>query len=647
MRVELENLSVTYRDGDHALLALDRVNLVLQSGQITALVGESGSGKTTLGKSLMGLLPENGEVQGSIRLEGSEVTGRDESEMNRLRWSQVAMVFQNGPAHLNPVYRIVDQVAEPLIQRALMRPREAKKKAGEALERMGLWQPLWSRFPHEMSGGEVQRVLLAMALILDPKVVILDEPTAALDAMTKSFVAQVIRDLKHRKKTILMITHDLDLTQRLADEVVVLYLGQVMETMPSRDLFVGPCHPYTLALGRSFPALEGTRELGGMRGDAFFRVMHAHPQGESPPREHTHVATPGSDHQNGHMLQGGCLFQPRCTQSVEACKDQTVSLSLVRDHQVRCLRGGIVTLLKLAGVGKRYGDVVALSPTSLEVRAGEIFCLLGETGSGKTTLAMIAAGVLASEQGCRTFEDRDMDLWIREHYRSLAGRVGVIYQHPAEAVSHRLSVFEIVAEPLRIQGAVRERAEIENRVKRALDDVHLSTDPSFLKRYPHELNMGAVQRLCMARALILGPSFLVADEPTSSLDPSVQAKVLKMLLDLQVEKGLTMLFVTHDIGLARRVADRIGVMLAGHLVEVGPLAEIMSSPKHPYTRLLLECAGGLQQGAPAGAASVAPRGCPFEGRCPRAERRCSEEVPPGVVTSDGRHVTRCWFPFSE
>jgi peptide/nickel transport system ATP-binding protein len=648
VKVSISDLSVTYRDGDHNLLALDQVNLELEAGRITALVGESGSGKTTLGRTMMGLLPENVEVEGCISLDDEEIIGKDESGLNRIRWSRVAMVFQNGPSNLNPVLRIVDQVAEPLVQRFDMKKSNAVAKAKEVLQRMGLKPELADRFPHELSGGEVQRGLLAMALILDPEVLILDEPTAALDAVTKAFVSKVILNMRAQKKAVLLITHDLDLARSLADDLFVLYLGQVMETMPASDLFSNPRHPYTLALGRSYPAMNATRDLGGIRGDGFYRVMHAHAQKERPAGEHYHISSPVSTHDMGHVVQTGCLFEPRCTQSIDECSKGAVYLNAVEGHGVRCVRGGIATLLRLEGVSKSYKGTAALKPTALELRAGELFCLVGETGSGKTTLAMIAAGVLSQDRGSRSFEGRDMDRWIREGYRSLARRIGVIYQSPAEAVSHRLSVLDIVAEPLKIQGEGRDRSEILERVRRALSDVHLSTEPEFLNRYPHELNMGAIQRVCMARALILKPSFLVADEPTSSLDPSVQAKVLKMLMEVQVEKGLTMLFVTHDIGLARKIGDRIGVMFAGKLVEVGPAAGVLSRAAHPYTRRLIACAQGQkEQSAGEAGAPSDDSACPYASRCDRAEKRCWNEQLPAVQLSGGGHLAWCHFPTGE
>jgi len=642
--VSIDQLTVTYRDGDHAILALDRVSLSLKPGRITALVGESGSGKTTLGKALMGLLPNNAEISGSIKLDKAELIGLDERRFNEIRWSRVAMVFQNGAANLNPAHRIIDQVAEPLIQHGRTDKAEARERSEKALEHMGLLPEQGLRFPHELSGGEIQRALLAMALIMDPEVLVLDEPTSALDAMSKAFVAQVIRDVRSQGASVLLITHDLDLAGRLADDLVVLYLGQIMETMPARDLLLHPLHPYTLALGRSYPSMETLRDLGGIRGDAFYRVSHRHPEMGDTPQAHAHVVGPESFHEHRHPPPTGCLFEPRCTQAIEDCLRKDVPMVEVGGHRVRCLRGGIASRIELKEVSKRYGQVTALYPTDLNLRAGEVFCLVGETGSGKTTLAMIAAGVLHPDQGHRVFDGRDMDEWRERDYRSLASRMGVIYQNPAESVSHRLSVFDIVAEPIRIQGLEGDKEEVGVRVNRAMADVRLSTEPAFLKRYPHELNMGAIQRICIARALVVEPSLLVADEPTSSLDPSVQAKVLKLLLDLQIEKGLTMLFVTHDIGLARKIGDRIGVMVAGTMVEIGPSVQVLGSPLHPYTRLLIQSAEG--EGKDLAKRSAAPRagGCPFASRCSRAEPPCFSELPPQVSPDGGHHLVCCFRP---
>ncbi len=587
VKLDIKNLTVCYKDGPHLLLALDRIDLTLKPGRITALVGESGSGKTTLGKTIMGLLPGNAVIDGQIQMGDTEILDLDEGKMNALRWTRIAMVFQNSLSHFNPVLRLVDQVAEPLIRRHGLAPEPARKQALDLMVEMGLTPDQSRRFPHELSGGQAQRALLAMALILDPEVLILDEPTAALDAMTKQFISKVIQNQSLAMKTILLITHDLDLARNLADDTAVLYLGRIMEYLPAKGLY-HPKHPYTLGLTKSYPDMEAVRDLGGLRGDGFYRLVHTHPRDNTHP--HDHVVEKGADHEDGHAPSEGCLFRLRCTQAKKECGHGDIPLIESADHQVRCIRGGIADLLRLEGISLSYGPVRALQPTDLTLQSGEVFCLVGETGSGKTTLAMAAAGALAPDTGSRTFDGLDMDAWIKRDYQSLASRIGVIYQNPAEAVSHRFTVFDALAEPLRIQKTKPSEHEIQERVHLALTDVHLPTRPEFLRRYPHELNMGAIQRICMARALIRDPLLLVADEPTSALDPSVQAKVLKMLLNLQIEKGLTLLFVTHDIGLARKISDRIGVMQAGRMVETGPAADIINHPQHPYTALLISSA---------------------------------------------------------
>ncbi|MEA3435328.1 MAG: ABC transporter ATP-binding protein, partial [Thermodesulfobacteriota bacterium] len=568
-----------------------------------------------------------------------------ESALNEIRWKEIAMVFQNGAVNLNPVHRIIDQVAEPLIQHRLSYRMEAKLKAKEALEQMGVAEEHLYRYPHQLSGGQTQRVLLAMAMILDPEIIIMDEPTSSLDALSKVFISGVIDQFKSNGKAILLITHDLEMAADLADTVAVLYLGQILETLPANDLLFKPLHPYTLALGRSYPTMNTARDLGGIKGDAFYRLVHQHGRHDQDKYKHTHIQISDSSHKDGHAPPAGCIFQSRCTQAIDRCKNEKVFLENIGDHTVRCLRNGIADILDLKGVSKSYGDVSALQPTDITFKCGEVFCLVGETGSGKTTLAMISAGMLKQDSGEKTFEGRDMDQWAKQEYRSLARRIGLIYQNPAESISPRFSVFEAVAEPLKIHKTTMTREGIQNRVSRLLSQVRLSTDPLFLKRYPHELNMGAIQRVCMARALVLKPSLLVADEPTISLDPSVQAKILKLLLDLQIELGLTMLFITHNIGLARKIGDRIGVMLAGRLVEVGPANMVLSAPRHPYTRLLIDSVRGLvKKPFKPGSESEKSFGCPFVPRCPRPKNVCLEKIPEMV---DLEHCqVRCHFPLT-
>lgn len=646
MNLTIKNLSVTYLSSGHELLALEKACLELTPGKVVALVGESGSGKTTLGKAVMGLLPDYARVEGSVTLDSLELLSLPAPEMNHIRWSRISMLFQNGAESLNPVHRILDQIAEPLIQKQGYSNKDARIQAQKALEEMKLDPGLGTRFPHQVSGGEIQRALLAMALIMNPEVIILDEPTASLDVLNKALIRRVILDAKNRGQAVLVITHDLDLARDTADEAVVLYLGQVMEVLPAGEIFLSPKHPYSVALASSYPALDTHRDLGGIRGEAFYRMVHRHRENNGNIRSHSHLISPDQEHEHSHATPGGCLFVDRCTQSLPECREKKeIVLQKVEDRDLRCVRGGIATVLSLKSISKSYAGKTALHPVDLELKAGETFCLVGESGSGKTTLAMIAAALLKQDSGTRIFNQQDMDQWITKDYLSLARQVGLVHQHPAQAVSHRFSVLDIVAEPLKIQRH-NSRQEIQEKVSGILKDVHLSTEQEFLRRYPHELNMGALQRICIARALVTKPCLLIADEPTSSLDPSVQAKVLKMILDLQIEKGLTMLFVTHDIGLARKIGDRMGVMLAGRMVECGPAAQIVNRPAHPYSSLLLNGAGTNIDISTVDAKSGPDRGCPFFPRCSRQKDLCIAENPEQTPSAQGAHYVRCHFPLN-
>ena len=643
MTLMINDFSVVYRDGDHSIQAVEETTLTIKGGECLALVGESGSGKTTLGKACLGMLPENAETEGRIFLNDREIDFANETALNQMRWQNIAMVFQNGAESLNPVYRIIDQVAEPVMVNGGENRKAALKRASVALFDMGLPEACHTRYPYQLSGGQVQRSLLAMAMILDPDILIMDEPTSALDALTKSFVGQIIRDYKKRGKGIFLITHDLEFAVRHGDEMAVLYLGQVMETLPATEMLLNPLHPYTLALGRSYPTMGTARDLGGIRGDAFYRLVHQHGRRDEAQYHHSHIQIPESAHTDGHAPPTGCLFQGRCTQAIEPCRTGAMKLERMENHQVRCLRHGIVNKISFKGVGKCYDSTVALNPTDLVLKAGELLSLVGETGSGKTTLAMIAAGVIQQDNGSRTFEDRDMEEWLKKDARVLSGRIGVVYQNPAQSISHRFTVYDAVAEPLKIHGVGKDKDEKLKMVKSILADVHLSTDDAFLQRYPHELNMGALQRICIARALVLSPSLLIADEPTSALDPSVQAKVLKLLLDLQTDRGLTMLFVSHDMALARKISDRMGIMLSGDLVELGQASLILSRPAHPYTKMLLESAAGeWREGWQIKSQDVKLAGCPFFSRCSNRQNLC-EKRPPSIREIEHRQVS-CHFP---
>lgn len=640
MGLRIKGLSVSFRAGDHVVLAVEGVDLEVGHGRCVALVGESGSGKTTIGLACMGLLPANAEVKGQIELDGAAVDYTDQEVARKTRWRCISMVFQAGAASLNPVKHVLDQVAEPLAVNAGMGWKEARERAAQAMEGMGLGSELHRRFPHELSGGQIQRVLLSMASVLDPPVMILDEPTANLDVVTKAFVGQVLKNARAKGKALLLISHDLDFIAQWANEVAVIYLGQVMEHLPANRLLTSSLHPYSRALVRSYPSMARTADLGGIKGDAHQRLIHRHSRQDSPGHEHAGGGDAAAE--GVHAPAEGCLFWPRCAQAIQRCKKEEVELIRKGPHGVRCLRGGVVEIIGLEGVSKRYTKTWALYPSHISVRAGETLCLVGETGSGKTTLAMIAAGVLRPDNGVRLLDGQDMDEILRRDKMALARQVGIVYQDPASSVSHRLNVSEIIAEPLKIHKLLASKEELRREVLELLASVHLPADSDFLRRYPHELSQGTIQRICLARALALNPRILVADEPTSALDPSAQAKVMRLLMELQIEKGLTLLFVTHDIGLARKIGDRLAVMLAGRIVEIGPTPKILAHPLHPYTELLISAAKGQAQEGPSKKVPAGPEGCAFADRCRWCEKRCLLEPPPNLQMEDGDRAVRCF-----
>jgi peptide/nickel transport system ATP-binding protein len=566
-------MSGTLKDGSgdnntntNTITALDNISLEINKGECVAVIGESGSGKSTLALASMKLLASNTLMSGQILLDGVDISDMTDKEMEQLRWNKISIVFQNYGDVLNPVHRIIDQVAEPLIKNGESRS-VALEMSGKMLDHLKIKPGRDVLFPHQISAGERQRVLMAMALITDPDILVMDEPVASVDAITKSYLAKVIKQQVNAGKAVLLITHDLSFAHLCSDRIAVLYSGMILELLQSQKLLDAPCHPYTRALVRSFPMMERAKDLAGVRG--------------APPSKISGATR-------------GCIFQQRCTQSIDICSQkQPQAMSIdgsngdVDGSYVVCHRGGIATMLCVKNISKSYGDIEVLKHISITLDEGEILALVGETGSGKTTLAYLTAGTIKPDAGKIVFRGQDVGtINKKEFFRT----VGIIYQSPKDSISHRFTVFEAIAEPLRIHGLFDDNSV--KRIKDALNEVQLPDEDYFMQKYPHELSGGELQRVAIARALILEPDLLIADESTSFLDPSVQAKILKLLLDLQNERGISMLFVMHDIGVARKVSDRIAVLHNGMIVENGPSHRVISNPQHFYTKLLIDASRG-------------------------------------------------------
>jgi len=548
--LEIKNLRVSY--GREVIL--NGIDLELGSGETLAIIGESGTGKTTLGLSIMCLA--EGAVQGIIRFNGRDLLTLSDSEMQQIRWSQIAMVFQNANNVLNPVYTVLNQIMEPMVEHGLSSKEEARGRAEELLRYFGFPRDRFSAYPHQLSGGEQQRVLLAMAIANNPELLILDEPLSSLDAAARAEVANLLKEAdRHRAK--LVATHDLDTASKLADRVAVLYGGKIIEAGLTREVFRQPRHPYTRALIRAYPNMTTVKDLQGIKG---------------------RMTRPVS----------GCPFHPRCTQTIDICQTKTPQLVWNEGRQIACHRGGIITLLSTKDLTKKFGSLKAVDSVNLRIEAGETLALVGQTGSGKTTLVKTIMGLHQPTEGSVYLEDARVDNRGKDFYK----RVQMVFQNPGESLSHRLSVLEAVMEPLDIQ-EIGTREERKDKAIQVLGEVELPQTNDFLNKYPHQLSGGEMQRLAIARALVLDPALLIADEPTAFLDASIQAKILKLLLNLQEQRGLSMLYITHDIAVARKVSDRIAVMLDGRVIEEGPSNEIIAAPKQGYTKNLLTAASAL------------------------------------------------------
>jgi peptide/nickel transport system ATP-binding protein len=548
--LEIRDLHVSYGND----MVLNGLNLDLADGETLALIGESGTGKTTLGMSIMRLA--EARIEGSIRYNGEDLLALSESELQEIRWNRIAMLFQNVNNVLNPVHRVLDQVAEPMVEHKLLNKDEALAKAGELLARFGLSQARFRAYPHQLSGGEQQRVLLAMSLANDPDLLILDEPLSSLDVTTREELGNLLGEIDgHRAK--LVITHDLDTASRLSEKLAVLYGGRIVETGLTQGVLRHPRHPYTRALIRAYPNMTTVKDLQGIKG---------------------RMTRPVS----------GCPFHPRCTQGIEKCSKEIPPLSQSQGRWVACHRGGIVTLLSIVNLSKSFGSLKAVDSVSLHIEAGETLALVGQSGSGKTTLAKTIMGLHSSYHGTVHLESDGVTNRGKDFYK----RVQMIFQNPGESLSHRLSVLELVMEPLEVQG-IGTKGQRREKAIQTIGEVELPQTEAFLNTYPHHLSGGELQRVAIARALVLDPDLLIADEPAAFLDASVGAKVLKLLLNLQEHRGLSMLYITHDIAAARKVSDRIAVMLEGRIIEEGPSNEIVTAPKQAYTKRLLGSASAL------------------------------------------------------
>ncbi|MEO6858443.1 MAG: ABC transporter ATP-binding protein [Solirubrobacteraceae bacterium] len=662
--LEVTDLSTHIQLSRSVVQAVGNVDLKIELGETLGLVGESGCGKSMLGLSILSVLPPGGRiVGGSIKADDRELVGLPEPEMRKLRGDDIAMIFQDSQSSLNPTKTIGEQVAEPVRLHRGANRREATDRALEVLEMVGLPQPKerLGDYAHQLSGGLRQRVMIAIALACEPKLLIADEPTTALDVTIQAQILSVLDDLRDRLgMATLLVTHDMGVVAGRTTRINVMYAGRLVETAPTDRLFSAMRHPYTQALLGSIPRLESDNTK------ALVSIPGIPPDLTNPPP--------------------GCRFAPRCPRATAQCVEQEPPLSGDRDHRFACwhpVEGPIVrrpvivpqgaaVAAKTSADGKHLLEVVdavreypitsgilqrkvnsvkAVSGVSIYLDVGETLGLVGESGCGKTTLGKMIVGVEKPDGGRITLDGKEIFRLRGRRLRRERRDLQMMFQDPYASLDPRMRVQAILKEPLVIQ-KIENRKEQDQRMRRLLDEVGLPLNA--LERYPHEFSGGQRQRIALARALMLEPKVMVADEPVSALDVSIRSQVLNLMKRLQAEHGMASIVISHDLAVVKYLADRIGVMYLGKLVEIGSGDQIYRTPRHPYTDALIKTIPVPDPAAERDKSDLAirgelpspvnpPSGCRFHTRCPRAKARCSEEEPLLRSFGDG-HRAACHFP---
>ena len=677
--LEITNLSTHIQLTKSVVQAVGNVDLAIEAGETLGLVGESGCGKSMTGLSIMGLLPPGGEiVGGSIKLADRELVGLPDSELRKIRGNDVAMIFQDPLTSLDPTKTIGYQVAEPVRLHKGASKSAAMDRAKEVLALVGLPRPAerLGDYPHQLSGGLRQRVMIAMALTCEPKLLIADEPTTALDVTIQAQILALLHDLKDRLgMAMLLITHDMGVIAGHADRVQVMYAGRMVEATDTGTLFRHMRHPYTHALLASIPRLDQDSKqrllsIGGLPPDL----------SDPPP---------------------GCRFAPRCSRATDRCRtDEPPLIGETSAHLFSCwhpvdgpsgagategtaaraqavadrpigpggpdgANGAVpgTPLLEVRELVKEFpvtagailqrkvAAVHAVSNVSFTVAAGETFGLVGESGCGKTTIGRVVVALERPSSGAVLLAGQDISALSRGELRRQRRDLQLMFQDPYSSLDPRMRVGSIIREPLTIQH-VGSHQQQQQRVFELLDEVGLPRNA--VERYPHEFSGGQRQRIGLARALTLSPKVIVADEPVSALDVSIRAQVLNLMKRLQADHGLTYIVISHDLAVVKYMADRIGVMYLGKMVEMGTADDIYQRAAHPYTAGLI---GTIPIPDPEQARSgkgavikgelpspvTPPSGCRFRTRCPYAQDLCANEEPPLRSFGPG-HVAACHYP---
>ncbi|MDF0750114.1 ABC transporter ATP-binding protein [Marinobacter sp. 71-i] len=656
--LDIQDLSVEIPTDSATLKAVRGISLDLKRGETLGIVGESGSGKSMIALAIMNLLPPSARrAAASINFDGSDLAHAGERELAmKVRGQRIGMIFQEPMTSLNPVYSIGRQLTETMTLHRKVSRAEAEKRAIYLLEKVGLPDPAsrLKQYPHELSGGQRQRVMIAMALMNEPELLIADEPTTALDVTIQAQILYLLQDLqKELGMSMILITHDLGVVSRSADKIAVMYAGDIVETGTAEEVLRNPQHPYTQGLLECVP---------GYRGDA------AHRLGSIPGIVPSMTGT-----------IRGCAFASRCPRVVDACKTEVlprkqlgpgrtyvchdpdatrnqstadlhsaanevpVELPKTPGEKVLTVDGVSCTFSVRRGLFGKRRSLKALDNVSLDIRKGEVLALVGESGCGKTTLSRTIMGLQQPDAGSVSLGQHEISTlpaWQR------ARMIQPIFQDPYSSLNPRKTIGDIIGRPL-VVNHIGTKPEQLAKVHKMME--HVGLPRRVFNSYPDQLSGGQRQRAAIGRALIMDPEIVICDEPTSALDVSVQAQILNLLLDLRDELDLTYLFVTHDLSVVQHMADRVAVMYLGEIVECGERRQVLTSPKHPYTRALLDSALSISPDLSVPAPGLSgefpnpmnrPYGCPFHPRCPMAEQQCREEVPrPEIIDTT---FVKCW-----
>ena len=684
--LEVEGLTTEFHLRRSNVVAVDDVSFHVDEGECVGVVGESGCGKTTTGLSIMKLLPNVGHVTGGrVNLLGRDLVPLGEKEMCKVRGNDVGMIFQDPLTSLNPTMTIGRQISESVRLHRNASKAEARDRALEVLSLVDMPRPAerLDAYPHQLSGGLRQRVMIAMALACEPKLLVADEPTTALDVTIQAQILDLLDDLRSRLgMAIILITHDMGVIAGRADRVLVMYAGKIIESSTTSELFHRMRHPYSEALLASVPKLEQDSSIRlisipGLPPDLSQpidqcrfapRCLYVQDdcRAQEPALERAGDSEPGHLAACFHQVGVDAATIAKQPEAVAKSADITVTvdeLSLAR-HQTRsdelAQQPVVLEVTRLfkefpvtsgAIVQRRIGAVQAVSDVSFSVRRGETFGLVGESGCGKTTIGRLVVALEKVGSGSILFEGTDMSRLSSGAMRLRRRDMQLMFQDPYASLDPRMRVGAIIKEPLVVQG-IGSPAERVQRTQSLMAEVGLS--PKALELYPHEFSGGQRQRIGLARALALDPKLIVADEPVSALDVSIQAQILNLLKQLQQSRHLTYIFISHDLAVVKYMADTIGVMYLGKLVEVGSALDIYQRAAHPYTRALIDtipepdpnlarASRGRHIRGELPSAMQPPSGCRFRTRCPFVQEICAVEEPP-LRPFGPRHLAACHFP---